>query len=370
MQDDPKRYWIAFNLVKGIGSARMRALLEYFGDAQTAWEASPAELEASGLSTRLVDSVAQVRKDGSAERAWEAVYRQGITVLTWEDETYPRRLMEIDQPPPVLYLRGELSNEDQWAVAIVGTRRATPYGRQAAGELAADLARRGITVVSGLARGIDAVAHQSALKAGGRSLAVLGSGVDHVYQPEHRQLAEKMCSQGAMVSDYPLSTPPDAANFPPRNRIISGLSLAVVVIEAGESSGALITASFASDQGRALFALPGSIYATQSKGANRLIREGAHIFLDVADLLEMLNLGQVSQQRAARAALPGDATEAKLYAILGREPVHVDEIGARAELPIEQVSAALALMELKGLVRQVGGMNYVAVFEPKADYQT
>lgn len=370
MQNDSRLFWIAFNLVKGIGSARMRALLEYFGQAQAAWEASPAELELAGLSPRLVETVEQVRRAGLPERTWELIQKQGITVLTWEDETYPRRLKEIDQPPPVLYLRGELADEDQWSVAIVGTRRATAYGRQAASELAAGLARRGITVVSGLARGIDAIAHQAALQAGGRSLAVLGSGVDQVYPPEHRRLADQMCEHGALVSDYPPGTPPEATNFPPRNRIISGLSLAVVVIEAGETSGALITASFASDQGRAVFALPGSIYASQSKGTNRLIREGAHIYLDLPDLLEVLNLGQVSQQRAARAVLPADATEAKLYAILGREPIHVDDIGARADLPIAQVSAALTLMELKGLVRQVGGMNYVAVFEPKADYQT
>lgn len=370
MQDDPKRYWIAFNLVKGIGSARMRALLEHFGQAQTAWEASPADLVAAGLSPRLAETVVQACREGLPERTWEAIQKQGITVLTWEDASYPRRLKEIDQPPPVLYLRGELAEEDQWSVAIVGTRRATAYGRQATGELAAGLAQRGITVVSGLARGIDAIAHQAALQAGGRSLAVLGSGVDQIYPPEHRRLAEQMYEHGGLVSDYPPGTPPEAANFPPRNRIISGLSLAVVVIEAGESSGALITASFASDQGRAVFALPGSIYAAQSRGTNRLIREGAHIYLDLPGLLEVLNLGQVSQQRAARAALPADATEAKLYAILGREPVHVDEIGARADLPIAQVSAALTLMELKGMVRQVGGMNYVAVFEPKADYQT
>jgi DNA processing protein len=370
MPDDPKRYWIAFNLVKGIGSARMRALLDYFGEAQTAWEAAPAELEAAGLSVRLAEAVVQARQSGALERTWETIQKEGLSVLTWEDEAYPRRLKEIDQPPPVLYLRGELADEDQWAVAIVGTRRATAYGRQAADELAAGLARRGITVVSGLARGIDAIAHQAALKAGGRSLAVLGCGVDQIYPPEHRRLAEQLCERGGLVSDYPPGTPPEAANFPPRNRIISGLSLGVVVIEAGESSGALITASFASEQGRAVFALPGSIYAAQSKGTNRLIREGAHIYLDIPGLLEVLNLGQVSQQRAARAALPADATEAKLYAILGREPVHVDEIGALADLPIAQVSAALTLMELKGLVRQVGGMNYVAVFEEKADYQT
>lgn len=370
MQDDPRLYWIAFNLVKGIGSARMRAMLEHFGQVQAAWEAAPAELESAGLSPRLVEAVEQVRQANLPQRTWELIQKQGITVLTWADEAYPRRLKEIDQPPPVLYVRGQLADEDQWSVAIVGTRRATAYGRQAAGELAAGLARRGVTVVSGLARGIDAIAHQAALQAGGRSLAVLGSGVDQIYPPEHRRLADQMCQNGALVSDYPPGTPPEATNFPPRNRIISGLSLAVVVIEAGDTSGALITASFASEQGRAVFALPGSIYAAQSNGTNRLIREGAHIYLDLPDLLEVLNLGQVSQQRAARAVLPADATEAKLYALLGRDPIHVDEIGARADLPISQVSAALALMELKGLVRQVGGMNYVAVFEPKADYQT
>jgi DNA processing protein len=369
MQDDPKRYWMAFNLVKGIGSARMRLLLDHFGAAQAAWEASPAELEAAGLSAKLAEAVAQVRSSGQVDQVWDSIQEQGITLLTWEDEAYPRRLKEIDQPPPVLYLRGRLADEDQWSVAIVGTRRATPYGRQAAEELAAGLARRGISVVSGLARGIDAIAHQAALKAEGRSLAVLGSGVDNIYPPEHHRLAEQLCAAGGLVSDYPPGTPPDAANFPPRNRIISGLSLAVVVIEAGESSGALITAAFASEQGRAVFALPGSIYAPQSKGTNRLIRQGAQIYLDIPDLLEVLNLGQVSQQRAARQALPADATEAKLYAILGHEPVHVDEIGARSDLPIAQVAATLALMELKGMVRQVGGMNYVAVFEEKGDYQ-
>lgn len=370
MQDETLRYWIAFNLVRGIGSARMRALLEYFGDAQTAWEAAPEALEAAGLSARLVEGVVKARQEGVDERMWETIQRQDIRVLTWEDPAYPRRLKEIDQPPPVLYLRGEISEADQWCIAIVGTRRATAYGRQAAGELAAALAQRGITVVSGLARGIDAAAHQAALKAGGRTLAVLGSGVDIVYPPEHRRLAEQLCQQGALVSDYPPGTPPEAVNFPPRNRIISGLSQAVVVVEAGESSGALITANFASEQGRPVFAVPGSIYAPQSKGANRLIAEGAQIFLNVSDLLTRLGLNQVSQQQAARAVLPGDATEAKLYAILGHEPVHVDEIRARAEMSIEQVSAALTLMELKGLVRQVGGMNYVAVFEPKADYST
>jgi DNA processing protein len=225
-------------------------------------------------------------------------------------------------------------------------------------------------VISGLARGVDAVAHQAALKAGGRTLAVLGSGVDVIYPPEHRNLAEEIIANGCLISDYPPGTAPDAANFPPRNRIISGLSQAVVVVEAGEKSGALITAAFAAEQGRPVFAVPGPLYSPQSRGANLLLREGAQIMLDAGDILEALNLGQVETHRQARGLLPEDAVEAQLYALLGREPLHVDELRQQANLPIEKISATLTLMELKGLVRQVGSMRYVAVYEPGAAYVT
>jgi DNA processing protein len=255
-----------------------------------------------------------------------------------------------------------------FAVALVGTRRVTQYGRQITEEIASFLAANGITVISGLARGVDAVAHQAALRAGGRTLAVLGSGVDRIYPPEHRALAEEMIQRGALVSDYAPGTPPDASNFPPRNRIISGLSLAIVVVEAGETSGALITAEFAAEQGREVFAVPGSILAPQSKGTNKLIRQGAHPLLSAADLMQALDLTRMGEHKAARKAIPADKTEARLLNLLGNEPVHVDEIRAQAELPIEKVSALLALMELKGMVRQVGGMNYVAVREVQSDY--
>jgi DNA processing protein len=246
----------------------------------------------------------------------------------------------------------------------------TAYGRQITEELSAFLAANGITVVSGLARGVDAIAHQTALKAGGRSLAVLGSGVDKIYPPEHRALAEQMLERGAILSDYAPGTPPDASNFPPRNRIISGLSLAVVVIEAGETSGALITAEFAAEQGREVFAVPGSILAPQSKGTNKLIQNGALPLLSVNDLMQALDLTRLGEHKAARKIIPSDETEARLLDILGDEPLHVDEIRNRTELPIERVSAALALMELKGMIRQVGGMNYVAVREVQSDYFT
>lgn len=363
-----KKYWIGFNLIKGIGAVRMQALLNHFGDLESAWGGKPVDLAAAGLSLKLIERIVQARENVDLDNIWARIESQGIKVLTWQDETYPQRLKEIEQPPPVLYLRGEYLPDDLFAVAIVGTRRVTPYGRQITEELSSYLGANGITVVSGLARGVDAIAHQAALKAGGRTIGVLGSGVDKIYPPEHRQLAEQMMAHGAVISDYAPGTPPEASNFPPRNRIISGLSLAVVVIEAGETSGALITAEFAAEQGREIFAVPGSILAPQSKGTNKLIRNGALPLLSVNDLMQALNLTRMGEHKAARKIIPTDETEVRLINVLGSEPLHVDEIRNQTELPIEKVSATLTLMELKGMVRQVGGMNYVAVREEQSDY--
>lgn len=363
-----KRYWIGFNLIKGIGAVRLQALIKHFGDLEIAWKAAPIDLARAGLNRKVIERIVQARQNVDLEKLWAKIESQGIKIFTWEDETYPQRLKEIDQPPPVLYIRGEYLPDDLFAVAIVGTRRVTAYGRQITEELGGYLASNGITMVSGLARGVDAIAHQTALKAGGRTIGVLGSGVDRIYPPEHRGLAEKMMESGAIVSDYAPGTPPDASNFPPRNRIISGLSLAVVVIEAGETSGALITAEFAAEQGREVFAVPGSILAPQSKGTNKLIQNGALPLLSVNDLMQALNLTRMGEHKAARKIIPSDETEARLLTVLGAEPLHVDEIRKQTELPIEKVSATLALMELKGMVRQVGGMNYVAVREVQSDY--
>ncbi|HET9906905.1 MAG TPA: DNA-processing protein DprA [Anaerolineales bacterium] len=365
---DDKKYWIGFNLIKGIGAVRMQALIQYFGDLEVAWKASPIELANAKLGKKLIERVIQARAGVDLDKLWDKIQKQGIKILTWQDETYPQRLKEIDQPPPVLYIRGDYLPDDLFAVAIVGTRRVTAYGRQITEELSAFLAAQRITVISGLARGVDAVAHQTALKAGGRSIGVLGSGVDKIYPPEHRGMAEQMMQCGAIISDYAPGTPPEASNFPPRNRIISGLSLAVVVIEAGETSGALITAEFAAEQGREIFAVPGSILAPQSKGTNKLIQNGALPLLSVNDLMQALDLTRMGEQKAARKIIPADEIEARLLNVIGTEPLHVDEIRNQAELPIEKVSAALALMELKGVVRQVGGMTYVSVREVESDY--
>jgi len=349
---------------------RMQGLVAHFGDLESAWSADIAELATSGLGAKVIERVLAARKNVDLNQVWEKIEAQGINILTWQDEAYPARLKEIDQSPPVLYIRGEYLLDDLFAVAIVGTRRATPYGRQVTEELSAYLASNGITVVSGLARGVDVIAHQVALKNGGRTIGVLGSGVDKIYPPEHKNLAEKMMERGAIISDYAPGTPPDASNFPPRNRIISGLSLAVVVIEAGETSGALITAGFAAEQGREIFAVPGSILAPQSKGTNKLIQNGALPLLTMSDLMQALDINRIGDHKAARKILPADETEAKLLSVLSSEPKHVDEIRNATELPIERVSASLALMELKGTVRQVGGMNYVSVGEMAGGYKT
>jgi len=365
---DTKAFWVGFNLVKGIGSVKFRALLDFFGDLAIAWEAPSDALLASGLNSRLVEKILHMRLQVDLDQLLTKIQEQGITVLTWVDDGYPIRLKEIDQSPPVLYIRGSIQPEDEWAVAVVGTRRVTSYGRQVAEELGSFLARNNVTVISGLARGTDAIAHQAAIKAGGRTLAVMGCGVDRIYPPEHRQLAEQIIAQGGLVSDYPVGTPPEGINFPPRNRIISGLSLATVIIEAGEESGALITSTFAAEQGREVFAVPGNIYALQSKGTNQLILQGARPYLAAQDILEALNLTMVSQQQTARKVLPVDTLEASILQVISFEPIHVDEICTQLNLPIERLSAALAMMELKGIVRQLGGMNYVAMHEAHPEY--
>jgi DNA processing protein len=370
MKMEEKVFWIGFNLVKGIGAVRFQNLINFFGSMEIAWQAPPEALAKAGLSIKIIENLVRIRKTVDLEKIFARIQAQGIQVLTWKDESYPNLLKEIDQPPPVLYVRGSLLATDSTSVAIVGTRRITSYGRQVADELAAYLAHNGVTVVSGLARGVDALAHDSALKAGGRTIAVLGSGVDIIYPPENFRLAELIMKQGGVISDYPPGTQPEGSNFPPRNRIISGMTLATVVIEAGEKSGALITAAFAVEQGRDVLAVPGTIHAPQSKGCNRLIQLGARPMLQVQDVLDAIDFAHVQENKHARTLLPSDEMEASLLQILGDETLQIDEIGLRSGLPIEKVSATLVLMELKGMVNQLGGMSYEAVHENRAEYWT
>lgn len=359
--DDDLPYWLAFNRVKGIGPARFGLLLGVFGSARAAWDASPAAWRAAGLDERTAAALARQRTRIEPTEEVERLARLRVTALTLRDTRYPALLREIVLPPPVLYLRGALAPSDEWAVAIVGTRRATAYGKQVTERLASELAEQRITIVSGLARGIDTVAHTAALAAGGRTIAVQGCGPDLVYPPENARLAARIVEQGGILTEFAPGTQPEAGNFPARNRLISGLSLAVVVTEAPEGSGALITTRYAAEQGRDVLAVPGNITARGSLGANKLIQDGARLVLDTADILAELNLHMVPQQMELREVLPENPAEARLLALLADadDPRHVDELCHASGLPVADVSGTLVMLELKGHVRQVGPMLYV-----------
>ena len=290
------KYWVGFSLIPRIGRVKLSRLESYFGDLKQAWQAPPAELKKAGLDTSSVNAIRDGRAKISLDAEMEKLGRYGIKVLTSRDPDYPSRLKEIYDYPPVLYIRGKLLPQDEWCLAVVGTRRSTVYGRQVAEEITADLARNKITIVSGLAKGIDSIAHQGALGAGGRTIAVAGCGLDIVYPAENAALARKIIEQGALISEFPLGTRPKPENFPRRNRILSGLSLGVLVVEANETSGAMITAHLALEQNREVFAVPGSILSPASRGVNRLIQEGAKLVRDYTDILEELNLTAVAQQ--------------------------------------------------------------------------
>jgi DNA processing protein len=369
MDEQKLKYWVGFNIVQGIGPTRFRRLLNHFGDLEMAWQAPPLQLAAAGLDRRAIENTLLERSRRDLDGEMAKIAAQGIHVLTWDDQAYPSLLKPIPSAPPVLYVLGSLKPDDDWAVAVVGTRGATIYGRQAAADLAGALARNRITVVSGLARGIDGIAHRAALDAGGRTIAVLGCGLDVVYPPEHDKLADDIAKRGAIVSDYPLGTQPEARNFPPRNRIISGMARGVLVVEGEEDSGAMITADYALEQGREVFAVPGNISARRSRGPNKLIQQGAKMVTAVEDILEELNLTQASQQMEVRYLIPDNPTEAALLDQICTEPRHVDEIVRLTGLATSEVSATLAMMELKGMVRQVGAMTYVLARDGGLSYK-
>jgi len=363
------KYWVGFSLIPGIGRVKLSQLESNFGSLGKAWQATPAKLKSAGLDKGAINAVTYWQSRISLDEEIEKLDRYGVKVLTFRDADYPSRLKEIYDYPPILYVRGSLLPQDEWCLAVVGTRRATVYGRQVAEEIAADLARSGITIVSGLAKGIDSVAHHSALEAGGRTIAVFGCGLDIVYPAENAALARDIIKQGALISEYPLGTRPKADNFPRRNRIMSGLSLGVLVVEADETSGAMITARLALEQNREVFAVPGSILSPASNGTNRLIQEGAKLVRNYTDILEELNLTAVAQQMELKEVIPASDTEALLLKQLSAEPTHIDEVCCSTGLAVSTVSSTLSMMELKGLVKQVGNMNYILSREAREGYK-
>ena len=359
--DDPDLpFWLALNRIKGIGPARFMLLLDTFGSVRAAWEASPAAWRQAGLDERTANAFERQRRAINPDGELERLHALRVGALRVIDPEYPRLLREIPAPPPVIYVRGRLLPEDDLAIGVVGTRKVSAYGRHVTERLSSDLAAQRVTIVSGLARGVDTFAHTAALDAGGRTIAVQGCGPDLVYPPENARLAARIVEQGAVVTEFPPGTQPEAGNFPARNRIISGLSLAVLVTEAPATSGALITARFAAEQGRDIFAVPGNVTSRASAGANQLIQDGAKLILSAEDALAELNLHMAPQQIELRELLPADETEAALVACLraAGDPQHIDDLCRASELPVARVSGALVMMELKGMVSLVGPMTY------------
>jgi DNA processing protein len=349
----------ALGLVPQLGGVVLQGLLTTFGSATKVWEASRPALESvPGIGPAVAQALRRFPREQALREDQSRVARAGVRVIVWGDPDYPRRLQEIASAPPVLYLRGTLAPGDEAAVAIVGARHATTYGETVARELAVELSGRGLTILSGLARGIDGAAHRGALEAGGRTVAVLGSGLDQIYPAEHRGLAGEVAARGAVISEFPLGTAPLRLHFPRRNRIISGLSLGVIVVEAGVGSGALITAHHALEQGREVFAVPGRVHARYSEGCNRLIKSGAKLVETWEDVLSELapQLRRRGSRREAPPAPPAlTAAEGRVFDLLAEGPLHIDALIGRADLPGGRVASALVGLEMKGLVSQLTG---------------
>lgn len=369
------KYWVALSQVPRLGAARFRLLEAHFaGDIGRAWNAKLGELRAAGLGGGVARAMIESREAADPAAEVQRLAEQGITAITWHDARYPSRLNETSDAPPVLYFRGTLPEEEEPSVAVVGTRRPTEYGRRVTADLCAALASRGVAVVSGLALGIDARAHRAALDAGGRTIAVLGNGLDTVYPRENLGLAERIVAEGgAVVSEFGLGVRPEASNFPRRNRIISGMTLGTLVTEAGETSGTRWTVYHALEQNREVFCVPGSVYSETSKLTNRLIREGAKLVTHVGDILEEIGLDQSERQIPLEMGKPerpeldkpapladiGD--EADLLRHIAADPTHIDDLVRASGRPISEVSGLLTMLELQGLVQQVGAMHYQTV---------
>jgi DNA processing protein len=352
--------WIALKMVRGVGNILGLNLLRVFGAPGAVFTASSHALECAGVRRSTAHAIRAFDRWADVEQQLARIETCGARLVTWQDASYPDNLRHIHDAPLFLFVKGELIPEDALAIAIVGSRSVSAYGRQMTRTLGAGLARYGVTVVSGLARGVDAEAHASAVRAGGRTIAVLGSGIDVIYPSEHHQLHMRIAEQGAVVSELLMGTQPDAENFPGRNRIISGLSLGTVVVEAAEKSGSLITADDAADQGREIFAVPGPVGA-RTRGVHRLIRQGATLVERAEDILEEIAPHVLA--RVARApALELDGDETEIFRCLDDDTsVHVDRVIARTGFPAAKVLDVLLRLEVRGLVVQNAGKYFARI---------
>ncbi len=377
---EAKKYWIALGMVSGVGAITYRKLLNRFGSPEQVFSAPRHLLRTiPGIAEKTVTNILSFGRPDSLNAELEAIEKAGVHIVTWQDAEYPAHLKTIFDPPPLLYVKGNTLQAHELTLAVVGSRKASTYGRTIAESLCREFALKGITVVSGMARGIDSAAHRGTLKAGGRTIAVLGCGVNVIYPPENTRLYHEIAEKGSLVSELPMSTKPDRGNFPARNRIISGMSLGTVVVEAGAQSGALITADMALEQGRDVFAVPGNITSASSTGTNRLIKQGAALVERAEDVLNALPL-EISRdlQQSQQGELPfqGDVSapehhisplpelsghEERIFQLIDHQPIHIDEITVRSKLPSGTVSAALMMLEMKNVIRQIAGKMFLRV---------
>ncbi|MEA1937204.1 MAG: DNA-processing protein DprA [Patescibacteria group bacterium] len=363
-ENNDKKYYNAFNFIPQIGPVRFRKLISHFKSMEDAWNASASEFYGAGIEEDVVEKILESRKNIFVEKEFEKLEKEKIKIITIEDTSYPTLLKETHSAPAVLYFKGEIE-KDNLSIAIVGPRKVSIYGKQASSQFAGELSKAGLTIVSGMALGVDSIAHNECVKLKNKTVAVLGGGIDtaSIYPSSNCQIAENIVANGgAIISEYPIGTPPLKQHFPARNRIISGLSLGVLVIEASERSGALITARFALEQNREVFAVPGSIFSKNSEGTNNLIKLGAKLSGKSEDILEELNLEFASEIKKAREIIPDNEEEKIILENLSPdEPIQIDKLAKTIAINTSALSSLLTLMEIKGKVKNVGGMRYVIV---------
>ncbi|HLM83591.1 MAG TPA: DNA-processing protein DprA [Candidatus Bathyarchaeia archaeon] len=357
-----KIFWHAFNCVDGFGPQAFKKITAGFANLEEVWRDNGEILFNLGLTQKQQGNFLEFRRKNDPEKLFEELAKENIEILAINDEAYPTQLREIASAPPVLYIRGDRNILSNKSIAIVGSRKFTEYGRRVTENLTRDLVHAGLTIVSGLALGIDGIAHRAALDANGFTAAILGTGIDDptIYPREHFNLAKRIIENGgALITEQPPRTPSLKQNFPARNRIMAGLALGTLVVEAAENSGSLITAHFALEQNREVFAVPGDIFSPQSAGANQLVKGGAKVVISAADILEELNVSRVQPAFALKIFEPKTAEEKIIWKNLTNEPVHIDKISKVTKLDTATVAAILATLEIEGAVRNIGGQNFI-----------
>jgi len=360
--DRNKVFYVWLSSINGVGAKTFKKLVDYFGNAENVYKSSLEDIKQVVNNGRVLNSIIEAKKIEPYKYA-ERLHKEKVKVLLIDDDEYPKLLREIYDAPPVLYVKGNITESDDMSIAIVGSRNATSYGKLMSEKFSYELSKHGFTIISGMARGIDSQAHKGAIKAGGRTIAVLGCGVNIAYPEENKKLMEEIISKGAVVSEYPLDYLPVAGNFPARNRIISGLSLGVLVVEAGVKSGSLITAKFALEQGRDVFAVPGIITSAYSQGTNGLIKQGAKLVASVSDILDEYNFREDIKTRInERFVNTLSSEERKLYAIISECPRDIEEIVEITKFPISKVNYLLSSLTIKGLIVRLPGNKYEKSF--------